>query len=359
MDCLDVCYKKIGQIPIYLNVYAPSNLESQSPYPRLPAVVYFHGGGLTVGNRTSWFPGWLKARIVDAGFVLISADYRLIPSCTVHDIIDDIKDLFLFLSQDDLCFKTESARLFGIDPSSLAVAGSSAGGMCAYLAAIHASPKPKAVLGMYAMGGQIFSRQSLTPKSEVFYRNRELLDPAEFTEFIYPECKLLQPITDSALAYHPASHPTRPGWWANPRMALARLYLQLGVMLDYCTGQHEPSLSAQLRPLLETAAAADPLALQEAMKALIPPEHHSIFPQLNVTAQFPPTFLCHGSEDGAVSVEESHHMHSLLKRVGVPVRLLVIDGANHSLDYVPNAEKLYASHFDEMAEFLKQSLTSA
>ncbi|KAJ7851647.1 Alpha/Beta hydrolase protein [Mycena olivaceomarginata] len=155
MDCLDVCYKQIGQIPVHLNVYSPK-LEPQSPYPRLPAVVYFHGGGLTVGNRTSWFPTWLKARTVAAGFVFISADYRLIPSCTGHDIIDDIKDLFLFLSRDTLCFKTESGSLFGIDPTSLAVAGSSAGGMCAYLAAIHASPKPKAVLSMYGMGGQLF-----------------------------------------------------------------------------------------------------------------------------------------------------------------------------------------------------------
>jgi len=92
------------------------------------------------------------------------------------------------------------------------------------------------------------------------------------------------------------------------------------------------------------------------MKARIPPEHHALFPQLNVTPQFPPTFLCHGSEDGAVLIEESYHMHTLLKRAGVPVRLLVIEGANHSLDYVPNAEELYASHFDEMAEFLRKSL---
>jgi hypothetical protein len=85
------------------------------------------------------------------------------PSSTGHDIIDDIKDLFLFLSRDTLCFKTESGSLFGIDPTSLAVAGSSAGGMCAYLAAIHASPKPKAVLSMYGMGGQLFVSYSIFP----------------------------------------------------------------------------------------------------------------------------------------------------------------------------------------------------
>ncbi|KAJ7625224.1 alpha/beta-hydrolase [Mycena polygramma] len=353
MDCLDVCYKKIGQTPVHLNVYAP-DLESQSPYPRLPAVVYFHGGGLTVGNRTSWFPTWLKARMVAAGFIFISADYRLLPSCTVHEIIDDIKDLFLYLAQEDLCFTADGVR-FGVDPTSLAVAGSSAGGMCAYLAAIHASPKPKAVLSMYGMGGNVFTPQCLSVKKEVFFLGRELLDPKDFAELVYPRCKSLETITDSELAYHPPSSPT-PGWPANPRMPLPRLYLQLGVMVDYFTGQHEPSLSAQLRPLLKTVT--DPDALHDAMKARIPLEHHAVLPQLNVTPEFPPTFLCHGADDTAVALVESENMHSLLQRARVPVRLLVIEGATHSLDYAPNAEELYASHFDEMAEFLRNALTA-
>ncbi|KAJ7022743.1 alpha/beta-hydrolase [Mycena alexandri] len=354
MDCLDVCYKTIGPTRVLLNVYPP-DLKPESPHPRVPAVVYFHGGGLTVGNRTSWFPTWLKARIVDAGFLFISADYRLLPSCTVHDIIDDIKDVFLFLARDDLLFKTDTDCHFGVDPTSFAVAGSSAGGLCAYLAALYASPKPKAVLSMYGMGGQSFGHVSLTPKTEVFFLGRELLDPANFSDFLYPKCKSLETITDSALAYLPASHP-QAGWPANPRMPLPRLYLQLGVTIDYFTGQHEPSLSAKLRPLLETDAARDPFALQDAMKALIPPEHRVLFPQFHITSQFPPTFLCHGSEDTAVHVEESQHLHAQLQRAGVPVKLLVIDGASHSLDYVPNAEELYASHFDEMAEFLGKLL---
>ncbi|KAJ7160074.1 alpha/beta-hydrolase [Mycena filopes] len=354
MDCLDVCYKKIGQTPALLNVYPP-NLKPKSHHPRLPAVVYFHGGGLTVGNRTSWFPTWLKARVVEAGFLFISADYRLLPSCTLHDVIDDIKDVFTFLARDDTCFKTGTGCHFGVDPTSLAVAGSSAGGLCAYLAALYASPKPKAVLSMYGMGGQCFSHRSLTPKNEVFFLGRELLDPAKFTDFLYPQCNSLETITDSALAYLPASHP-QAGWPANPRMPLPRLYLQLGVTLDYSTGLHEPSLSAQLRPLLDTDVAADLFALQDAMKALVPPEHHVLFPQFNITSEFPPTFLCHGAEDTAVHVEESQHLYALLQRAGVPAKLLVIDGASHSLDYAPNAEELYASHFDEMAGFLGKLL---
>ncbi|KAJ7143545.1 Alpha/Beta hydrolase protein [Mycena crocata] len=357
MDCLNVCYKMIGQVPVFLNVYPPSlsSLHTDSPYPRLPAVVYFHGGGLTVGNRTSWFPHWLKDRIVGAGYLFISADYRLLPSATAHDIIEDIKDLFLFLGKEDLCFKTEAGGIFGVDTTLTAVAGSSAGGLCAYLAASHVSPKPRAVLALYAVGGNYFIPQCLTPKSEIFFLGRELLDPAKFAEFLYPRCQSLEPVTESALSYLPADSPT-PGWPANPRMPLARLYLQLGVVIDYVTGQHEPSLSATLRPLLNTDVAVDSFAFQDAMKTLIRPEHHAVFPQFSVTPNFPPTFLCHGSVDSAVPVVESQHMHALLQRAGVSVRMLVLEGADHSFDYAPGAEASYASHFDEMADFLKNML---
>ncbi|KAJ7451689.1 alpha/beta-hydrolase [Mycena latifolia] len=357
MDCLDVVYKTVDQTPIHFNVYPPA-LQPQSPHPRLPAVVYFHGGGLTVGNRTSWFPNWMKDRIVAAGYVFISADYRLLPSVTLHDILQDIKDLFSFLRQDDLSFKTgDGGQHFGIDPMSIAVAGSSAGGLCAYLAAAHVFPKPSAVLALYAMGGYPFTHQCLTPKTEVFFLGREILDPEDFSQFLYPRCTSLGQIADSPLAYHPASSST-PGWPANPRMPLSRLYLQLGVSLDYSTGQHDPSLSAALRPLLATPVAADPLALQDAMQALIPPAHHAVFPSLNVTPSFPPTFLCHGSIDSAVLLTESQHMHALLERAGVRARLLVLDGASHSFDYAPDAEALYAAHFDEMAEFLTGALAT-
>ena len=49
---------------------------------------------------------------------------------------------------------------FKIDPKTIAVAGSSAGGLCAYLAAMHCvSPKPKALLSLYGQGGDFLVRK--------------------------------------------------------------------------------------------------------------------------------------------------------------------------------------------------------
>ncbi|KAJ7274197.1 Alpha/Beta hydrolase protein [Mycena rebaudengoi] len=362
MDCLTVCYKRVADISIYLDVYPPkARPQTQGPFPRLPTVLYFHGGGLTVGNRKSWFPTWLKERVTTAGYVFISADYRLMPSANLHDITDDIKDLFSFLSLESSTFEVDAGgdlAHFGVDTASIAVAGSSAGGTCAYLAAIHASPKPKAVLGLYSMCGNLFTPQYLEHKTKPFFLGREMLDPLNFSEFIYPNSKSLPATAESELAYHPPTSPT-PGFPANPRMPLARLYLQLGVALDYMCGQHEPSISAKLRPVLESCADEDLLTLQAKMKALIPSEHHAVFPQFNVTSGFPPSFLCHGSVDTAVPPEDSRHMHMLLEKAGITTRLLVLEGKDHSFDYAPDAETLYGTHFDEMVDFLKTWLGDA
>ena len=92
------------------------------------------------------FPG----RTTAAGLAFISADYRLLPPSTGHDVLEDVVDLFAFLA------RTPTLGSVLIDATRLAVAGSSAGGMCAFLAAIHAKPRPRAVLSIYGLGGDDF-----------------------------------------------------------------------------------------------------------------------------------------------------------------------------------------------------------
>ena len=56
----------LSGIPLQLDVYLPdSRLSGASAFEDngvgIPAVVYFHGGGLLAGNRRSWFPDWLQS----------------------------------------------------------------------------------------------------------------------------------------------------------------------------------------------------------------------------------------------------------------------------------------------------------
>ncbi|KAI6044867.1 Alpha/Beta hydrolase protein [Pisolithus marmoratus] len=360
-------YKHIGGKPVALEVYLPVLRDCGSQPPiRRPVVIYFHGGALTVGNKRSWVPTWLQSRLSAQRFIFISADYRLMPPATGHDIVEDIQDVFRFVATS-LNSRLDEAMSdkggadpipagdnlsprnpYRIDAEAIGVAGTSAGGLCAYLACMHADPKPRVVLNMYGMGGKLYNPHYFTPKSEPFFRGRELLDPQQFRSFLHPQSSELEPTSDSPLAYHPPTYDI-PGYPSNPRMLLGRLYLQLGTYLDYYTGMHEPSLSAYLRSL--------PVDLTSRVEGLransIPEQHRPLFPQFAVTSAWPPTCLVHGSADTAVLIEESRHMHSLLMAANVDVELWEVDGAEHSFDYEPpTVGTSYETLFHDAVKFL-------
>ncbi|KAI6098223.1 Alpha/Beta hydrolase protein [Pisolithus sp. B1] len=360
-------YKHIGGKPVVLEAYLPVSRDCglQSPIRR-PTIIYFHGGSLTVGNRRSWLPTWLQTRLSAQRFIFISADYRLMPPTTGHGIVEDIQDVFRFVttslnSRLDEAMSNEGGvdaiptggklspwNPYRVDPGAIGVAGTSAGGLCAYLACMHADPKPRVVLSMYGMGGKLYNPHYFTPKSEPFFRGRELIDSQQFHSFLYPQSSELEPTSDSPVAYHPPTHVT-PGYPSNPRMFLGPLYLQLGTYLDYYTGMHEPSLSAYLRSL-----PVDATSRVEGLRANpIPEQHRRLFPQFGVTSAWPPTCLVHGSSDTAVLVEESRHLHSLLVAANVDVELWEVDEAEHSFDYAPPAEGTsYETLFHDVERFL-------
>jgi acetyl esterase/lipase len=92
-----------------------------------------------------------------------------VPPATGHSILEDVKDLFDFLARENIYNATCAAHSrafaeaykFEIDKEAIVVAGTSAGGLCAYLAAIHCQPKPKALFSIYGMGGDFFVSRSL------------------------------------------------------------------------------------------------------------------------------------------------------------------------------------------------------
>ncbi|GLB38669.1 putative alpha/beta hydrolase fold [Lyophyllum shimeji] len=381
-------YKQVSKpgfepIDVHLDVYRPASPPpgANTTSPSVPAVIYFHGGGLTVGNRQSWFPTWLHKRATAAGYAFISADYQLVTPATGHEIVRDIQDLLEFLATlevpagEDPQARTHSegqvqpSFSYKIDPEAMAVAGSSAGGLCAYLAAMHCdSPKPRALISMYGMGGNFLTPHFLTPKTKPFFRGREMLDPRDFLRYLHPNYipddtalkatdasfASLQPIADSPLAYHPQTYRI-PGYPANPRMLLTRLYLQLGIFIDYYTGAHENGgLSVILRDALDARPTSrdDDEEFLNRMRALIPPQHHALFPQLGVSARWPPVMLVHGTEDTAVPVGESRSLARLLSACGVTVEVMEVEGVEHSFDYESGAEKRFGEVFDQVGEFL-------
>ena len=309
-------------------------------------------------------------RCLSKGYIFASADYRLLPPTDGHQVLEDVKDAFAFVSTFSHD-REEGKGNLTVDSTRIAVAGTSAGGLCAYLAAIHCkTPKPVAILSMYGMGGNFFVSERkftpailiffqtphyLVPKKVPFFRNRDLLDPTEFAEFLYPESAKLPIISGSPLVYHDSSYRI-PGYPANPRMLLARLYLQLGTFLDYWTGLYEPSITNTLRPLCEDGSPDDEMDFED----LIPEDSKPLFPQLHArTTAWPPTLLVHGTKDTAVPLAESAHMLSKLSSAGALVRLIEVQGMEHSFDYEPSAEEKCTGVFDEVIQFLAGRMGAA
>ncbi|WP_306337833.1 alpha/beta hydrolase [Streptomyces sp. KL118A] len=92
---------------------------------RRPAVVWVHGGGWNKGHRsqTPQWNRWFNAR----GWSVFDIDYRLAPRATQLDQIGDVKCAVGWVRRH--------ARVYGIDPDRLLLAGSSAGGNLALAAA--------------------------------------------------------------------------------------------------------------------------------------------------------------------------------------------------------------------------------
>jgi dipeptidyl aminopeptidase/acylaminoacyl peptidase len=74
----------------------------------------------------------------------------------------------------------------------------------------------------------------------------------------------------------------------------------------------------------------------------------------NVTPQYPPTILIHGTADTDVPYQESADMAAALKKQGVEHEMITIDGGDHGLSDRQNPAVI-AAHARAI-EFMRQHL---
>ncbi|KAH7345216.1 Alpha/Beta hydrolase protein [Rhizoctonia solani] len=263
-------------------------------------------------------------------------DYRLLPPSTGHEILQDVLGLVTWVSSSDGINKSlrQVNDKYAIDANRIIVAGTSAGGYLAYLAAVHAQlERPlRGVLSMYGMGGDFLTPHYLQRKTKPFFRERPLLDPAQFEELL----SIANPpstTNGSVLEYGPDGVPS------SPRMFLTRVLLQEGTFLDYLTGEH--GLSEGLR------------ALDQPTVHDVPPQHQVLFPEAGLSPGFPPTCLAHGVEDSAVLIGESRALRDRLHSLNVPCQLFELQGAEHSFDYQDGHEEVLEQVFRVLKGWLE------
>lgn len=92
-----------------------------------PVLIHLHGGRFA-GGRKDREARPLLYRLASQGWVCISANYRLRPAAAFPDQLVDVKQVIAWVR--------EHASSYGIDPTTVFVAGSSAGGHLASMAAL-------------------------------------------------------------------------------------------------------------------------------------------------------------------------------------------------------------------------------
>jgi acetyl esterase len=117
---------------------------------RSPALVYYHGGGFTIGSIETH--DTLCRRICDAAdCIVVSVDYRLAPEEPFPAAVEDCDDAYRWVC--------DRAAELEIDPSRIAVGGDSAGGnLAAVVCALSRDgghPPPRAQLLIYPGVGTV------------------------------------------------------------------------------------------------------------------------------------------------------------------------------------------------------------
>jgi acetyl esterase/lipase len=266
-------YKTVGDTKIQADVYRANDTKVR------PVVVWIHGGALIMGSRTSVPDRLLKLCRTD-GYVLVSLDYRLAPEVKLPAIIEDVQDAFRWLNE-------RGPQLFHIDPERMVVTGGSAGGYLTLMTGVVVKPRPKALVAYWGYGdvdGDWYTKPS------DFYRQQVPLVGRE---------EAYRAVGTHTLTNTDGGSPTLKG-----RGRFYHYLRQNGLWTKEVTG-FDPST-----------------------------EHHKLDPYCpvrNVTANYPPVLLIHGTEDTDVPYALSAAMDRELARHKVPHELITVRGAGHGL----------------------------
>lgn len=284
-------YKTAGDCAIQADVYRLPGREIR------PAIFWIHGGALIMGDRAGINHEQLK-RYLNAGFAVVSIDYRLAPETKLPEILTDVRDAWLWLR--------ETAPKLRIDPGRIGVVGHSAGGYLTLTCGYRFSPRPRALVAFYGYGDIIGDWCS---RPDPFYSR----EPRVSKEDAWAS------VGKRAISGTPGS---------NDR---DRFYL-------YCRQQGLwPELVAGLDPR------SKPRAFDE------------FCPLRNVTREYPPTMLLHGDRDTDVPFEQSVLMEKELARHGVEREFVRMSGGEHGFDHQMDSAPVSAA-FDRAVAFLERRL---
>ena len=263
-------YKSVDGLEILADVHrSADNLVR-------PVAVWIHGGALIMGRRES-VPGLLKQRLVEAGFAVVSIDYRLAPETRLAAIVEDVEDAFRWI-------RSRGPALFRADADRIVVLGSSAGGYLTLLTGHRVRPRPLALVAFWGYGDLIGPWYS-TPSPHERHRRIVMTREEALAQVSGP------PISNSS---------DRKGDGG----AFYQHCRQHGIWPEEVSGWDPSDEAEKFEPYM---------------------------PLRNVTPDSPPTMLVHGTADTDVPYEQSALMAEQFRRYGVRHELVTFEGAEHGL----------------------------
>jgi acetyl esterase/lipase len=288
-------YKTVGDTKIQADVYRPDDAKGR------PVVVWIHGGALIVGSRNS-VPPQILDLCRKEGYVLVSLDYRLAPEVKLPAIIEDIQDAFRWIRE-------QGPTLFHADPEKLVVSGGSAGGYLTLMTGVVVRPRPRALVAYWGYGD--VDGPWYTQPSEHYRKQSPLVSKEEADQAVGDKVRTG---TENA-----AGQKARGKFY---------LYLRQNGLWTKAVSGFDPKTEAR--------------------------QLDRYCPVRNVTADYPPTLMIHGTADTDVPYEESAAMDKELTRQKVPHELITIPGGGHGLG--GGDKKLIADAHERALAFIRQHL---
>jgi len=133
----------------------------------LPALVYFHGGGWSIGDLDT-HDTLCRQLAHGAACAVFSVEYRLAPDSPFPAAVEDCLGATKYV--------TENARELNVDPARVAVGGDSAGGNLAAVAAISFKEKLLFQLLIYPATDQRLATASVARNGEGYLLTRESME---------------------------------------------------------------------------------------------------------------------------------------------------------------------------------------
>jgi acetyl esterase len=147
-----------------VRAYRPAN---SSQAETLPALVYYHGGGWTIGDLDT-HDTLCRQLASGGGCAVFSVDYRLAPEAAFPAAIDDC------LAATE--YVLENANSLAIDPARIAVGGDSAGGNLAAVVALTLKKRLAFQLLIYPCVDQRMATDSIQRNGQGYLLTRALME---------------------------------------------------------------------------------------------------------------------------------------------------------------------------------------